>query len=84
MAVFYDTGDGDFYGGPTKEAVVAEIIQDFGDIEYEKIKHTLREVPGTTKMAMTDENEEPTGESTTLEAEYEECLGTYCVATTNN
>lgn len=79
MAVFFDTGGGDIYGGPTKEAVIAAMLADSDDVELEDIC----EVPGTTKMRASDENNEPTDETTTLEAEYDEALGSYCVASEN-
>ena len=79
MAVFFDTGGGDIYGGPTKEAILAAIRIDAGDKDFAEI----HEVPGTTKMRVSDENDEPTEELTTLDAEYEESLGSYCVASYN-
>jgi len=80
MAVFYDTGGGDIYAGPTKEAVIAAMKADSSEIDEQEIF----EVSGKTKMAATDENECPTGESVTLEDEYTEGLGAYCICTENS
>ena len=82
MTVFFETG-GDIYGGATKESVLAAIREDVGDMDFADIEEEIREVPGTMKMTVTDENGEPTVETTSLEAEYDESLGSYCVASSN-
>ena len=83
MAVFFDTGGGDIYGGPTKEAVLAAIREDLGDEDFKEIESEIYELPGDHKITMMDENEEMTDEMTTLDAEYVESLGSYCVASSN-
>lgn len=79
MPVFMDTGGGDIYAGPTKEAVIAEMLNDSPDIDLKQ----AFEIPGTTKMRVQDENEIPTDELITLDEEYSESLGTYCIASEN-
>lgn len=79
MAVFFDTGGGDIYAGPTREAVVAAMKHDSSDIDESQIF----EVPGTTKLRVTDENEELTDETITLDEEYSETLGSYCICSEN-
>ncbi|MFC5861064.1 hypothetical protein ACFPT7_02030 [Acidicapsa dinghuensis] len=79
MAIFMDTGGGDIYGGPSKEAVLAQMQADSDDFDIAG----AFEVPGTQKMRVSDENDEPTDELTTLEEEYDESLGVYCVASEN-
>ena len=79
MAVFFDTGGGDIYGGPTREAVIAAMQADCDDVDLDDIFEVL----GTMKMQASDENDTPTGELITLEAEYDESLGSYCVASEN-
>lgn len=79
MAVFYDTGGGDIYGGPDKESILAAMHEDNEDIEDDDVF----EVPGTQKMQASNEEDEPTGELVTLEEEYDEALGAYCVASEN-
>lgn len=83
MAVFFDTGGGDIYGGPTKEAVLAAIREDMGEEDFNEIEDEIYEVSGLTAMRCSDENDEPTEEMTTVEAEYTESLGAYCVASSN-
>jgi hypothetical protein len=63
MAVFFDTGGGDIYAGPTREAVIAEMKKDLGEDFKEE---AVEEVSGSTKMQVSDENEESTGELITL------------------
>jgi hypothetical protein len=73
MAVFFDTGNGDIYGGPTKEAVIAAMKEDmFGDDFDEE---DMFEVDGSTKMHAEQEDGGICEELTTLEAEYCEELG---------
>lgn len=79
MAVFFDTGGGDIYAGPTKEAVIKEILQNNADLDISEIF----EVPGTMKVQATDENDEPKAELTTLDEEYVEGFGAYCIASEN-
>jgi hypothetical protein len=83
MAVFFDTGGGDIYGGPSKEAVLDAMKEDIGEEDFAEIEDEVREVPGTMKMQQSDENDEPTDETTTLEEEYVESLGSYCIASSN-
>jgi hypothetical protein len=79
MAVFFDTGGGDIYGGPTKEAVITAMLADCADMELAEIF----EVPGSMKMRVEDEDGSGEMSSSTLEAEYVESLGSYCVASEN-
>ena len=83
MSVFFDTGGGDIYGGPTKEEVLDAMKEDIGEEDFAEIEDEIREVPGTMKMQQSDENDEPTDETTTLEEEYVESLGAYCIASSN-
>lgn len=79
MTIFMDTGGGDYYAGPTREAVIAAILADDDTLEVE----AMFEVPGTTKMRESDENEMPTGGLITFDEEYDESLGSYCIASEN-
>ena len=79
MAVFFDTGSGDIYAGPTKEAVIAAMQADSSDFDLAEV----REVSGQTKMRISDENDVPTEELTTLEEEYGNDTDTYCIASDN-
>ncbi len=79
MAVFYNTGGGDIYAGPDREAVLKEMRFDCGDIDETEIF----EVSGDTKMSVEDEEGRPSGELSTLAEEYEEQLGSYCIASDN-
>lgn len=79
MAIFMDTGGGDIYAGPPKEAVIAAMLEDSSDIELPEVF----EVPGTTKVQESDENGEPSGNLITLDEEYDESLGSYCIASEN-
>jgi|GEM_PF-3486517 len=80
MTVFYNTGGGDIYAGPTKEAVIAEMRFDMGD---DFVEADIEEVSGSTKMRVTDENERPTELLVTLDEEYDEHLGAYCICSDN-
>jgi hypothetical protein len=83
MAVFFDTGGGDIYGAPTREAVIAAMRADAGEeIDLDAIV----EVSGSMKMRVEMEEDDDSGEFDTilpLEKEYIESLGAYCVATEN-
>lgn len=80
MAVFYKTGDGDIYGGPDKESVIAAMREDAGkDFDV----NLIEEVPEDTKVGEIDENEEPTGTTISIADEYQASMGSYCVATAN-
>jgi len=79
MAVFFDTGSGDIYGGPTKEAVIAAMQADSSDIDLKDIY----EVPGTSKMRVENEDGSVSDEMVALEDEYCETLGAYCIASEN-
>lgn len=81
MAVFYDTGGGDIYGGPDKESVLSAMRADIAPDDF--VEEDVFEVPGTQKMRASDENEDPTDELISLEDEYTESMGSYCVASTN-
>lgn len=81
MAVFYDTGGGDIYGGPDKESILKAMREDIAPDDF--VEEDVFEVPGTQKMRVTDENEEPTEQLITLAEEYTEALGSYCVASEN-
>lgn len=83
MAVFFNTGGGDIYGGCSKEAVLSAIREDMGDDDFAAIKEEIYEVPGSMKIGGMDENGESTDETSTLEAEYDESLGSYCMASNN-
>jgi hypothetical protein len=83
MAVFYDTGGGDIYAGPDRESVLAAIREDIGDDEFVRIEDEIREVSGKTLMTVSDENDEPTEETTTLEEEYGDDTKAYCIASSN-
>ena len=82
MEVFMDTGGGDIYGGESKEAILAAIKKDIGEKDFKKIKHGIFEVPGSTPMRMENEDES-LGDLSTLEEEYTEGMGAYCIASTN-
>jgi hypothetical protein len=79
MTVFFDTGGGDIYGGPTKESVIEAMLDDSDDVDLEDVFEVL----GTTKMFGTDENGDLNEDLTTLEEEYVEGLGSYCIASEN-
>lgn len=79
MAVFMDTGNGDIYGGPSKEAILECIRKETSDFDESR----AFEVPGSMKLRDLDENEEDTGELVSLEDEYCEHLGVYEIATNN-
>ncbi len=79
MAIFMDTGGGDIYAGQTKEEVIAAMLEDCPELDV----NDAFEVSGSTKMRATDENEAETGELVTLDEEYCESLGTYCIASEN-
>lgn len=85
MAVFYDTGSGDIYAGETKEDCIAAMKRDFGEEEFSEFEADIRELPGTTKLHLTDENDELTDppEFTTLAEEYTDMGEGYCIATYN-
>lgn len=61
MAVFYDTGGGDIYGGPDRESVLKAMREDYSYIDEEDIF----EVAGTKKMFIEGEDGEATEELTT-------------------
>jgi hypothetical protein len=79
VAVFFDTGGGDIYAGPTREAVLAAMREDSSDIDETEIC----EVSGSTKMRVTDENDALTGETITLAEEYGDDEDSYCICTDN-
>jgi len=79
MAVFYDTGGGDIYGGPNKEDVIKAMQDDSDDFNLDDIE----EVSGAHLMMLSDENGESSGEMITIEAEYDETFGSYCVCSYN-
>jgi len=81
MAVFYDTGGGDIYGGPTKEEVLEAMRMDgvFNDYGEDQIV----EVDGSHKIRVMNEDEEDTGELITLAEEYGNGDCAYCVASNN-
>jgi hypothetical protein len=81
MAVFYDTGGGDIYAGPTKEAVLALMKEEAHPDDFDE--SAVFEVPGYHVMNATDENETPTGELITLDEEYGDDTATYCIASEN-
>jgi hypothetical protein len=79
MAVFYDTGGGDIYGGPTYEAVIAAMRADSDDIDEEEVF----EVSAKTKIRVQDENERPTDELLSLEEAYGDDTEACCLASEN-
>lgn len=76
-----DTGGGDVYAGPTKDACLAAMKKDSDDFE----PSDAFEIEGSTKIRVTDENDDLTGELTTLDEEYvaDAIDGAYCIATEN-
>lgn len=85
MAVFYSTGDGDIYAGETKEACIAAMKEDVGEKEFAEFEADIREVPGSEKVLLTDEYDEPTDppEYTTLTEEYTDMGHGYLIASNN-
>lgn len=79
MAVFFDTGGGDIYAGPTREAVLAAMREDSGEIDESQIE----EVAGDFKMRVTDEEGELTEELVTLAEEYGDRTDSCCICTDN-
>ena len=79
MAVFFDTGNGDIYGGFDKAAVLAAMHADYSDISEPEVF----EVPGTQMMQASDENDQPTGDLISLNDEYGADSDAYCVASKN-
>lgn len=77
MAVFYDTGGGDIYAGETKEAVLAAMRQDMGEVDAD-----IFEVPGSTKIRVENEDGSVGGFST-LEWEYTDLGFGYCISSEN-
>ncbi len=71
MAVFFSCGDGDIYGGETKEAVIAAMQADYDHVDLE----TIREWLGATRIQAFDEHCVHNGEYTTLVEEYDESQG---------
>jgi hypothetical protein len=80
MAVFMDTGGGDIYGGPTKEAVIAAMKADSDEHDFEK---DAFEVSGSTKVGEVDENEMPTGNLVTLAKVFGNGADAYMIASEN-
>ena len=82
MAVFFDTGGGDIYAGPTKDAVIQAIKSDVGEDEFkEEIMDGVFEVSGTTKMRVSEGVTPPV--LSTLNEQYDAALGSYCIASEN-
>lgn len=81
MAVFYDTGGGDIYGGPTYEAILKAMIEDFGDGDFDEGE--VFEVDGSMKMNATDGNGDAIGELITIAEEYGDDVLAYCVCSDN-
>lgn len=79
MAVFFDTGGGDIYAGPTREAVLEAMHEDSSDFD----ESGIFEVSGSTKMRVTDEDDALTGETITLEEEYGDDTDSYMICTDN-
>lgn len=82
MAVFMETGGGDIYAGATKQEVLAAIKRDIGEKDFNCLEKEIFEVPGNTPIRLENEDESP-GELSTLEVEYTEGIGAYCIASTN-
>jgi hypothetical protein len=80
MAVFFDTGGGDIYGGASREAVIEAMRDDIGE---DFVEADIEKVSGTMKMLEADENDAPTGELITLDDAFTEGIGAYCVASEN-
>jgi hypothetical protein len=78
MAVFYDTGGGDIYGGSTKREVLRAMREDLGINDFNRIKHKIYKVSGTAIMLSSDHST-----LTTLASEYDKSLGAYRVGSDN-
>jgi len=81
MAVFYDTGGGDIYAGPTREAVIAAMKEDIGDDDF--LEDEIFEVPGTFKMRVEEEDGKASDELVSLAEEYGDDTTAYCIASEN-
>lgn len=79
MAVFFDTGGGDIYGGSTKKAVTAAMRKDIGDEDFNEIKEQIEQVSGSLKMQDPDD----IFELKAISKVYDKNLGAYCVASNN-
>lgn len=79
--VFMDTGGGDIYGGPTREAVIAAMRKDMGNDDF--VEADGFEVDGDMKMSV--ENEDGPQTISTLSDQYtpQEDGEGYCVASEN-
>lgn len=81
MAIFMDTGGGDYYAAETKEQCIATMQ---GDCAAEDLIDA-HELPGTTKMRSGNEDGSD-GELTTLQEQYDGNGITdrgYCIASEN-
>jgi hypothetical protein len=78
-AVFYDTGGGDIYAGPTREAVIKAMLHDNPESDLDQIE----ELDGNNLIQIDDENEEFTGEFTTLAELHGSSTDAYCIGSTN-
>lgn len=79
MTVFMKNGEGDIYGGPSREAIIAEMQQDNNDLDVSQVI----EVPGDSVVGLTDEDENPTDEFSTLLEACGDCSDALMVATEN-
>lgn len=82
MAIFMDTGGGDYYAAETKEQCIAAMLQDSRDMDVSEFV----EIPGSTKMRTEEEDGSLDGTLTTLQEEYDSNGITdrgYCIASEN-
>ena len=79
MAVFYNTGGGDIYGGPDRDSVVAAMLADWSDIDVKEVTEVL----GSTKVGIENEDGSRSRTFSTLAEEYDPALGSYCISTEN-
>lgn len=81
MAIFMDTGGGDFYAAETKELCIAAMLEDNDETEV----RAAFEIPGDTKMRTGNEDGSD-GDLVTLQGEYDSNGITdkgYCIASEN-
>jgi hypothetical protein len=72
----------DWIGASFNLEVLMAYIRDFQEGSDDIDLSQAFEIEGSTKISVTDENEEPTGELTTLDEEYvaDAIDGAYCIA----
>lgn len=77
--VFFDTGGGDIYAGPSREAVIAAMRRYSDEFEIDDIF----EVDGSFQVCVTDQNGDYIAQLTTLAELYSRGLGARCIASAN-